>query len=80
MFHADHQVGPHNAFVAGPVFDIGGCGQLATGFDALHQNGREHRAAGVDAGGVTCWAGADDQDAGVASVGHGSLLRMENFA
>ena len=69
-FHPDHQVGTLDFGVAGPVFDFGGRGQLPARFNALHKQGFQHGARSIDASGVTCGAGADDQNFGVASDRH----------
>ena len=60
-FHPHHQVRTHHTGITGPVFHICGDRQLPTGLDALNQNRFQHRAAGIDAGGITGGAGADDQ-------------------
>ena len=69
-FHAHHQIGALHLCVTGPVFHFGCCGQLATGLNALHKNGVEHGARGVDASGIACRAGANDQNFGVAGLRH----------
>ena len=67
---ADHQVGALNLGIAGPVLDLGGGGQLTSGFDALHQQWFQHRAAGIDTSGVACRTRADDQHPNVTCFGH----------
>jgi hypothetical protein len=47
------------------ILDIGGDGELAAGLGALDQDRLEHGAGGIDRGGVTGGAGADDDDFGV---------------
>ena len=69
--HVDHQVRALNVLLTRPVFNLGGDGQLAAGLQALHQDRLQHRARGVDGGGVACGAGADDQNFTVARCGHG---------
>ena len=72
--HVDHQLGALHLGMAGPVLDLGGGGQLATRLEPLHEDRFEHGTRGVDAGGVAGRAGADDQDLGVAGIGHGAIL------
>ena len=52
------------------VLHVGGDGELAAGLDALDQNRFEHRARGVDRGGVAGRAGTDDDDLGVDGGRH----------
>ena len=73
-FHADHQVRTLHFGIAGPVLDFGGGGQLATRLHALHEDRLEHGAARIDTSGVAGRAGADDQNLGMACVGHGGSL------
>ena len=53
------------------VFHVGSDGELAAGLDSLNQHGFEHRAGGVDRGGVTSRARTDDDDFGVDRGRHG---------
>ena len=73
FFHLDHQFRALGFDDARPVFHFGCDGQLPARLDALHQQGFQHRAAGIDRSGVTGRAGADNQDAGVAGIGHGGI-------
>ncbi len=72
--HPHHQVGALDLGVAGPVLDLGGDGELAPGLDALDQDRLEHGARAVDRRGVAGWPRADDEQAGVAGLGHGGGL------
>ena len=53
---------------AGVIFDIGGDGELSAWFDALEQNRLAQSARGVDSGGETGGARAEDQDGRVSSL------------
>jgi hypothetical protein len=61
------------------VFDVGGDGELAAGLDALDQDRFEHRAGGIDRGGVTGRAGTDDDDLGMDRGRHGQIALLRGF-
>ena len=73
LFHVDHQLGPLDLGLARPVLDLGRGGQLPARFHPLHEDRLQHRAAGIDAGGIAGGAGSDDENLGVAGLGHGSF-------
>ena len=60
VLHADHQIGALDMRVTRPVFHLGRDGQLPAGLQALHKDGVQHGAGGIDGGGIACGAGADD--------------------
>ena len=66
----------HHVAETGIVLDIGGDGQLPAGLHALHHDRFQHRARGIDRGGVACRAGADDEHLCVMG-GHGCLPSCE---
>ena len=75
--HPDHKVWSLHFGITGPVFDLGGCGQLAARFDPLNQDRVQHGAAGVNTGGVAGWPRSDDQQAGMTCLRHEiSLFRF----
>ena len=66
LLHLLHQPGAlDDVGEARVILDIGGDGELAAGLDALDQHRLQHGARGIDRGGVTGGAGADDDDFGV---------------
>ena len=69
-FHPHHQVRSLHLDIARPVLDLGRDCELTARLNALHQNRLQHRAAGVDGGGVSGRTGADDQNAAVLDVTH----------
>ena len=77
--HARHQVGAlYAVVVAGPVVDVGRRHELATLFHAGDQYRAQVRARGVDRGGVTGRARAQDQQSAVLGVAHaGNLLSCQ---
>ena len=70
FLHFHHQFGALDLGETREVFYLGGGGQLPARLDPLHQNGFQHGTAGVDSGGVSGRAGADDQNFGMACLGH----------
>jgi hypothetical protein len=69
--HLLHEPGPLDDIgKAWIVFHIGGDGQLAAGLQAGDENRFQHRAGGVDRGGVTSRAGPDDENLGVKRLRH----------
>ncbi len=72
LLHLLHQPGAlDDVGEARIILDIGGDGELAAGLDALNQHRLQHRAGGVDRGGVTGRPGADDDDLRVNGGSHG---------
>ena len=67
----------HHLAKAGVIFDIGGDGKLAAGLKSLNNNGFQHRAGGIDRGGIARRARTDDQHFGV--VGGHYDLPSSNF-
>ena len=61
------------------VLHVGGDGELAAGLDALDQHRFQHRARGIDRGGVTGRAGTDDDDLGVDRGRHGQIPLLREF-
>ena len=57
------------------VLDIGGDGELTAGLHALDHDRFKHRARRIDRGGVAGGPGADNDDFGLGSFGHGKPLR-----
>ncbi len=70
FLHPDHQVGALYLGVAGPVFNLCCDGQLAAWLDALDQHRFQHRAAGIDGGGIAGGAGADNEEFHGAGLRH----------
>ena len=52
------------------ILDFGRDGELSAGLEASNHQGLQHRARGIDRGGVTGRAGTKDKNWGVAH-GHG---------
>ena len=61
------------------VFHVGGDGELAAGLDALDQHRLQHRARGIDRGGITGRSGTDDDDLGVDGGGHGQIPSLKGI-
>jgi hypothetical protein len=71
LLHLLHQPGALDRVgESGIVLDVGGDRQLPAGLQALYQNRLQVGARGVDRGGVAGRTGTDDQNLGVAFVGH----------
>ena len=72
--HADHQIGALHLSVTGPVFNLGGRGQLTPRFNPLDQNRLQHRARRIDTSGIARGARSDDQYFDMSRVSHGNLI------
>ena len=60
-FH--HHLGTTDALrIAGKVLDVGGQHQLTTGHVPGEHQGLQHGTSGIQAGRVSGWAGANDDD------------------
>ena len=71
LLHLFHQPGTLDDIgEARVVLHIRGDGELSAGLDALDQDRLQHRARGVNAGGVASRTGADDDNLGVSRRGH----------
>jgi hypothetical protein len=71
LLHLFHQPGTlDDVGEAGIVFHVGRDHELAAGLHALHHDGFQVGAGGIDGRGVAGRAGPDDQDLGVMVVRH----------
>ena len=77
LLHASHEIGPLQArYVARPIIDIGGGGQLPALFHASDQGGFEVGSGSINRRSVASWPGAKNEKTSVLRIFH----RLESVA